>query len=99
MADEEEKKDPRCTYSRYLAQYSGSDMAMKQQFVRMVHMMNKLNNVNRLRTEKISHQTINTLHLNQSSVQSPHCVEKSRLVASNVGVTPATISGSCCLLT
>lgn len=40
---------PRCTYSRYLAQYAGSDMAMKQQLVRMVHMMNKLNNVSRLR--------------------------------------------------
>lgn len=39
----------RCTYSTYLAQYAGSDMAMKQQLVRMVHMMNRLNNVSRLR--------------------------------------------------
>lgn len=34
-----------------MAQYAGSDMAMKQQLVRMVHMMNKLNNVSRLRNK------------------------------------------------
>jgi hypothetical protein len=28
-----------------LAQYSGSDMAMKQQLVKIVHIMNRLNNV------------------------------------------------------
>jgi len=34
-----------CTYSRYFAHGAGSDMAMKQQLVRMVNIMNKLNNV------------------------------------------------------
>lgn len=33
------------TYSRYFAQLAGSDMAMKQQLVRMVHMMKRLNKV------------------------------------------------------
>lgn len=33
------------TYSRYLAQLAGSDIAMKQQLVRMVHMMKRLNKV------------------------------------------------------
>lgn len=34
-----------CTHSRYLVQGAGSDMAMKKQLVRMVNMMNRLNNV------------------------------------------------------
>lgn len=42
------------TYSRYLAQLAGSDMAMKQQLVRMVHMMNKLNKVSRLRRNNLT---------------------------------------------
>lgn len=37
------------TYSRYLAQWAGSDMAMKQQLVRMVHMMKRLNKVLKFR--------------------------------------------------
>lgn len=41
------------THSTYLAQYAGSDMAMKQQLVRMVHMMNKLNKVSRLRNKDV----------------------------------------------
>ena len=34
-----------CTHSRYLVQWGGSDMAMKQQLHRMVNMMNRLNKV------------------------------------------------------
>lgn len=37
------------TYSTYLAHCTGSDMAMKQQFVKIVHIMNRLNNVRVLR--------------------------------------------------
>lgn len=33
------------THSRYLVQGAGSDMAMKKQLVRMVNMMNRLNNL------------------------------------------------------
>lgn len=40
---------PPVTYSRYLAQLAGSDMAMKQQLVRMVHMMKRLNKVLKFR--------------------------------------------------
>lgn len=35
------------TYSRYLVHVGGSDMAMKKQLVRIVNIMNKLNNVKR----------------------------------------------------
>lgn len=35
------------TYSRYLVHVGGSDMAMKKQLVRIVNIMNKLNNVER----------------------------------------------------
>ena len=34
-----------CTYSRYLVHGAGSDMAMKQQLVNIVNIMNRLNNV------------------------------------------------------
>lgn len=48
------------TYSRYLAQLAGSDMAMKQQLVRMVHMMNKLNKVLKFRRTHDSTDTFST---------------------------------------
>lgn len=46
------------TYSTYLAHWTGSDMAMKQQFVKIVHIMNRLNKVRVLRkiwTFQMSH--------------------------------------------
>lgn len=39
------KKKIVCTHSRYLVQGAGSDMAMKKQLVRIVNIMNRLNNV------------------------------------------------------
>lgn len=39
------KKKRVCTHSRYLVQGAGSDMAMKKQLVRIVNIMNRLNNV------------------------------------------------------
>ena len=45
MLRDREDGRTRHTYSTYLAQYSGSDMAMKQQLVKIVHIMNRLNNV------------------------------------------------------
>lgn len=38
-----------CTHSRYLVHGAGSDMAMKKQLVSIVNIMNRLNNVLRLR--------------------------------------------------
>lgn len=40
-----EKIDKVDTYSTYLAQVAGSDIAMKQQFVKIVHIMKRLKSV------------------------------------------------------
>lgn len=56
------------TYSRYLAQLAGSDIAMKQQLVRMVHMMNKLNKVLKFRRTHDSTSTLST-SVNISNLQ------------------------------
>lgn len=58
----------RYTYSRYLAQLAGSDIAMKQQLVRMVHMMNKLNKVLKFRRTHDSTSTLST-SVNISNLQ------------------------------
>lgn len=47
LTGSEKKREAASTHSRYLVQGAGSDMAMKKQLVRMVNMMNRLNNVDK----------------------------------------------------
>lgn len=46
------KEDGNDTHSTYLAHCAGSDMAMKQQLVRIVHIIKRLNKVERVKKNR-----------------------------------------------
>lgn len=46
----QDRENEKCTHSTYLAHCAGSDMAIKQQLVKIVHIMKRLNKVRAVKT-------------------------------------------------